>query len=71
MSIIRDEHTNAVRSLEVWGVPTFMSETHAVFVRLMDLPDSAAMARQKIEKIVEMLTEWPSLNEYKHTRLMR
>ena len=71
LAIIREEHTNAERSLDVWGVPTFMSETHAVFVRLMDLPESPGMARQKIEKIVEMLTEWPSLNEYKHTRLMR
>lgn len=71
LTIIRDEHTEAVETLEVWGVPTFMSETHAVFVRLMDLPTSAEMARQKIEKIVEMLTEWPSLNEYKHTRLSR
>ncbi|MEX1218332.1 MAG: DsbA family protein [Acidimicrobiales bacterium] len=68
---LRDEHTAAVRDLDVWGVPTFMTEHQAAFVRLMDEPVNAADARQTVEKIVAMLDEWPSLNEFKHTSLDR
>jgi 2-hydroxychromene-2-carboxylate isomerase len=68
---IRDEHTAAARDLDVWGVPTFMTAEHAAFVRLMELPVDAADARRSVERIVEMLAGWPSLNEFKHTSLDR
>ena len=68
---IRDEHTAAARDLDVWGVPTFMTKDHAAFVRLMELPVDADDARRSVERIVEMLTSWPSLNEFKHTSLDR
>jgi len=71
LATIRDEHTAAARDLDVWGVPTFMTDTQAAFVRLMDLPVDAADARRSIERIVTMLDEWPSLNEFKHTSLDR
>ena len=71
LAIIREEHTTAARELDVWGVPTFMTDTHAAFVRLMDLPSDATDARQSVERIVTMLAEWPSLNEFKHTSLDR
>ena len=71
LATIRDEHTAAARDLDVWGVPTFMTDRHAAFVRLMDLPVDAADARRSVERIVEMLAEWPSLNEFKHTSLDR
>lgn len=71
LAIIRDEHTAAARDLDVWGVPTFMVDGRAAFVRLMDLPTDADDARRQIERIVAMLGEWPSLNEFKHTSLDR
>ncbi|MEI7622269.1 MAG: DsbA family protein [Actinomycetes bacterium] len=71
LEIIRDEHTAAARDLDVWGVPTFMTESHAAFVRLMDMPTDATDARQSVERIVAMLADWPSLNEFKHTSLDR
>jgi len=71
LETIRDEHTAAARDLDVWGVPTFMTDRHAAFVRLMELPVDAADARRSVERIVEMLAEWPSLNEFKHTSLDR
>jgi 2-hydroxychromene-2-carboxylate isomerase len=68
---VRDEHTTSVADLDVWGVPTFMAEGRAAFVRLMDLPVDAADARRQVERVVDMLTGWPSLNEFKHTSLDR
>jgi hypothetical protein len=48
-----------------------MTEEHAAFVRLMELPVDAADARRYFERIVEMLAGWPSINEFKHTSLDR
>lgn len=71
LEIIRDEHTRVATELDVWGVPTFMADGRAAFVRLMDLPTDGADARQSVERIVELLTGWPALNEFKHTSLDR
>lgn len=71
LASIRDEHTAAARDLDVWGVPTFMTDGQAAFVRLMDMPADAADARRSVERIVTMLDGWPSLNEFKHTSLDR
>lgn len=71
LASIRDEHTAAARDLDVWGVPTFMTDEQAAFVRLMDMPADAADARRSVERIVTMLDGWPSLNEFKHTSLER
>ncbi len=71
LDIVRDEHTASVEDLDVWGVPTFMAEGRAAFVRLMDLPTDAADARRSIERSVDLLTGWPGLNEFKHTSLDR
>ncbi len=71
LDIVRTEHTASVDDLDVWGVPTFMAGGRAAFVRLMDLPTDAADARRSIERAVDMLTGWPSLNEFKHTSLDR
>jgi 2-hydroxychromene-2-carboxylate isomerase len=68
---VRDEHTASVAELDVWGVPTFMAGGRAAFVRLMDLPVDAADARRQIEQVVDMLTGWTGLNEFKHTSLDR
>ena len=71
LATVRDEHTAAARDLDVWGVPTFLVDGRAAFVRLMDLPVDGADARRQVERIVDMLGGWPSLNEFKHTSLDR
>jgi hypothetical protein len=71
LDIVRDEHTASVEDLDVWGVPTFMAGGRAAFVRLMEMPVDAADARRSIERVVDMLTGWPELNEFKHTSLDR
>lgn len=71
LEVIRLEHTTVAAELDVWGVPTFIVDDRATFVRLMELPVDAADARQTIERIVDMVTGWPQLNEFKHTTLER
>ena len=71
LDTVREEHTRVASELDVWGVPTFMAEGRAAFVRLMDLPIDGADARRSVERIVDLLTGWPSLNEFKHTSLDR
>jgi hypothetical protein len=69
---VRLEHTAAAEDYEVWGVPTFMQGEGAVFVRLMDRPrGDAELGRRTIERVVGLLTEFPELNEFKHTSLKR
>lgn len=71
LATIREEHTRVATDLDVWGVPTFMVDGRAAFVRLMDLPTDVADARRTVERLVAMLGDWPSLNEFKHTSLDR
>jgi hypothetical protein len=70
---VRVEHTAAADDYEVWGVPTFMqAEDRAVFVRLMDRPHGdGERGRRTIERVVGLLTDFPQLNEFKHTSLKR
>lgn len=69
---VRQEHTAAADDFEVWGVPTFVLGDAAVFVRLMDRPgDDAAHARRSIQRVLDLLTDAPELNEFKHTSLKR
>ena len=69
LEVLRDEHTEAVERHQVFGVPTFISSGHAVFVRLMRRPADAADARRTVDRIVDMIDGWPELNEFKHTSL--
>ena len=72
LETVRKEHEASVASDEVWGVPTFIAGEKASFVRLMATPDGdAAVARRTVERIVDLLTGWPELNEFKHTSLSR
>ena len=72
LETIRKEHEAAVANHEVWGVPTFVAGDKASFVRLMETPNGdPAVARRTIERIVDLLTGWPELNEFKHTSLSR
>jgi hypothetical protein len=68
----RKIHTDMVESKAVFGVPTFLVGESAVFVRLMEGPGGdAALARRTVERIVDTVTGWPELNEFKHTSLAR
>ena len=72
LAIVRDEHTAAAKDHDVWGVPTFIIDKGAVFVRVMTRPkDDSAMARRTIDRILDLLTGAPELNEFKHTSLAR
>lgn len=72
LATVRDEHTVAADEHEVWGVPTFVMGDAAVFVRLMDRPQGdGAHARRSIQRILDLLTDAPELNEFKHTSLKR
>jgi hypothetical protein len=72
LELFRKEHTTAVDELNVFGVPTFISGDQAAFVRLLERPyGDADMATATIERVVGLLTGWPQLNEFKHTRIDR
>lgn len=66
------EHEVGVRDHAVWGVPTFVAEDQAVFVRLMTRPgEDGPLARRTIDGVLSLLTGMPELNEYKHTSIAR
>jgi hypothetical protein len=53
-------------------VPTFIVGDAAVFVRLMDRPQGdAELATRTVDKVLDLLTGFPALNEFKHTSLKR
>jgi len=69
---IRRAHLQAASEWDVWGVPTFIVDGRAVFVRLMSRPgDDAALARRTVEGVVRLFDEQPDLNEFKYTTLSR
>ena len=68
--VVRDEHERAVSELEIFGVPTFVVGSDAVFVRLMNRPGGdGRLAQETIERVIGLLRDQPELNEFKHTRL--
>ncbi|MST33327.1 protein-disulfide isomerase [Acidimicrobiaceae bacterium USS-CC1] len=70
LETFRKEHLGAVERHDVFGVPTFIVGEHATFVRLMDRADGGAdKAVATITRIVDLLTGWPELNEFKQTRV--
>jgi len=71
LATVEKEHTAFVDSHSVWGVPTFIVDDAAVFVRLLDLPGGdAAVATESIDRILDQIS-WSSLNEFKHTSIPR
>jgi hypothetical protein len=62
---LRDEHTSLIADYDVFGVPTFIANGEATFVRIMDRHSVTDIAR-----ILEMLN-WMNLNEFKRTRVGR
>ena len=68
----RSEHERAVADHSAFGVPTVFAGEQAAFVRLLHRPtgDSEA-ARRTVERLLDLVAEWPDLNELKHTRVPR
>jgi len=72
LKTIQEEHERGVADHSVWGVPTFVVDESAAFVRVMDRPrDGLHDPAKVIERIVGLLSGWPELNEFKHTSLAR
>jgi hypothetical protein len=72
LATFRREHEEVVESHDVFGVPTFIAGDQAVFVRVMHRPgEDRESGRRTIERIVDLLTGWTDLNEFKRTRIPR
>jgi hypothetical protein len=68
VEVFRAEHEESVARHRVFGVPTFISEDQAVFIRLMNRPGGDAdLARSTIDRVLDLITAHPEINEYKHT----
>jgi hypothetical protein len=65
------DHTWAADTSRVFGVPTFVTDQRAVFVRLMGRPDTPAAARATLDRVLAMVEDWPDLNEFKATAIPR
>lgn len=71
LQTVRDEHTRYAHSHQVWGVPVFVVQDKAVFVRLLDRPDGDGQnAISTINRILDNIN-WPILNEFKHASVPR
>jgi predicted DsbA family dithiol-disulfide isomerase len=71
---VRAAHEASVDEHHVWGVPTFIANGQSVFVRLMTRAQPGVDPKpsiQAIERIVDLVTGWPELNEFKHTSIPR
>ena len=69
---IRRAHEQSVDEWAAFGVPTFVVDGRAVFVRIMSRPKGdAARARRNIDGVLQLFDSLPDLNEYKFTTLER
>jgi hypothetical protein len=72
LETFRKAHESSVNDHQAFGVPTFMVDGQAVFVRLMTRPQGdAELARATIEHVVALTQSRPELNEFKHTSISR
>ncbi len=65
LKVLADEHTEAVDRWGVFGVPTYIEDDQAVFVRFME--------RGRVDDLERMLDllQWTRLNEFKRARVPR
>ena len=72
LETFRKEHEAAVAEHDVFGVPTFVAGDRAVFVRLVSRPaGDVERAVATIERVVDLVTGWADLNEFKQTNIPR
>lgn len=68
----RAEHEESVNRYSVFGVPTFVLDEKAVFIRLMTRPEGDAMrAIDTVERVLGLIADHPELNELKYTTIPR
>ncbi len=68
----RKEHEAAVADHAVFGVPTVIVGDRGVFVRVMNRPNGDAdVAVSTVERTLDLVVDWPDLNELKHTSIPR
>ena len=65
LKTLATEHTEAVDGWSVFGVPTYIEDEEAVFVRFMERGRV-----DDLEQVLDML-QWSRLNEFKRTRIPR
>jgi hypothetical protein len=65
LKTLAEEHTEAVKNWNVFGVPTFIDGDSAVFIRFME-----RNVVEDVDRALELLP-WTRLNEYKHTSIPR
>ncbi len=65
LKTLAQTHTDAVKNLDVFGVPTFVIGDNATFVRLMQRGNP-----EDIDRVLDLL-QWTDLNEFKHTSVPR
>ena len=73
LATVRAEHEGFAESHDVWGVPTFIVDDQAVFIRFMHRSAEGAdpaSSISTIERAVDLIS-WTDLNEFKHTALPR
>lgn len=65
LKVLADEHTDAVDRYGVFGVPTYLEDDDAAFIRFME--------RGRVDDLVRAvdLLPWVRLNEFKRPRLPR
>jgi hypothetical protein len=69
---IRRTHEQSVNDWAAFGVPTFVVDGRAVFVRIMSRPKGDPQrARRNIDGVLQLFDSLPDLNEYKFTTLDR
>jgi hypothetical protein len=65
-------HQQSVSEWRAFGVPTFVVDGRAAFVRIMSRPEGdAVLARRNIDGVLQLFDSLPDLNEYKFTTLER
>lgn len=65
LETLADEHRESVAQWQVFGVPTFLVDDHATFVRFMSRGDV-----EDLQRALDLLT-WTDLNEFKRTTVPR
>jgi hypothetical protein len=72
LETFRKEHERVVADHAVFGVPTFIVNDQAAFIRVMSRPrGDGQFAIDTIERLVDATAHWTDLNELKHTTIPR
>lgn len=71
LKTIATEHEESVAKWGVFGVPTFIEDDNAVFVRVMHRNGHGLGPRETVERVLDWLTGWTDLNEFKRPRIPR